>query len=175
MRQILNCRTYQLSGSTRPTNETDTRFYSHYYARRLPAEVLLDAIASSTGVADSFPGYPAGLRAVQLPDPGLKSYFLSLFGRSDRVTAWPARHRRGDHAAAVALAERPDDHRQIGSGDGRLSSCCSDKKTADAVVDELFLATLSPGRRTIRRQRSRRAWVKETSPRRCIGTCSGPC
>ena len=51
MRLILNSRTYQLSATTRPGNQTDTRFYSHYYARRLPAEVLLDALCQSTGVA----------------------------------------------------------------------------------------------------------------------------
>ena len=76
----------QLGDAARAT-QTDTRFYSHYYARRLPAEVLLDAIAAATGVPDKFDGYPLGLRAIQLPDPGVGSYFLTLFGRSDRVTA----------------------------------------------------------------------------------------
>ena len=46
-----------------------------------------DAIAASTDVPDQFPGYPVGLRAAQLPEPGVGSYFLTLFGRSDRVTA----------------------------------------------------------------------------------------
>ena len=95
IRTILNSRTYQLSSTTRPTNEKDTRFYSHYYVRRLPAEVLLDAVASSTGVPESFPSYPVGLRAQQLPDPALKSYFLTLFGRPERLTAC-ACERTGD-------------------------------------------------------------------------------
>jgi hypothetical protein len=69
MRLILNSRTYQLSSRTVPDNETDTRFYSHYYARRLPAEVLLDGIAAATGVPNGFQGYPLGTRAVQLPEP----------------------------------------------------------------------------------------------------------
>src|SRR6185437_2241204 len=43
MKLILNSRAYQLASATRPGNEADSRFYSHYYARRLPAEVLLDA------------------------------------------------------------------------------------------------------------------------------------
>ncbi|HEY0456917.1 MAG TPA: DUF1549 domain-containing protein, partial [Verrucomicrobiae bacterium] len=41
MRLILNSRTYQLTSSTLPGNKAEHRFYSHYYARRLPAEVLL--------------------------------------------------------------------------------------------------------------------------------------
>src|SRR5438128_1811978 len=74
---ILNSRTYQLSSASRPAGprngeQNDSRFYSHYYARRLPAEVLLDALSQSTGVPDRFPGYPAGTRAGQLPDPALK-------------------------------------------------------------------------------------------------------
>jgi hypothetical protein len=40
-----------------------------------------------TGAPDVYPGYPVGLRAVPLPDPGLKSYFPTSFGRSERVTA----------------------------------------------------------------------------------------
>ncbi|HUR45371.1 MAG TPA: DUF1549 and DUF1553 domain-containing protein, partial [Candidatus Saccharimonadales bacterium] len=87
MRLILNSRTYQLSSATLAGNKTERRFYSHYYARRLPAEVLLDAMSQSIGVPDKFDGYPQGVRAIQLAEPGVSSYFLTLFGRSDRVTA----------------------------------------------------------------------------------------
>lgn len=144
MKLILNSRTYQLSAATRPTNATDDRFYSHYYTRRLPAEVLLDAIASSTGVADSFPGYPAGLRAGQLPDPGLKSYFLSLFGRSERVTAC-ACERSGEVTMPqlLHLQNGQTISEKVRNGGGRLAKLLKDKKGHDAVIDELFLATLS--------------------------------
>src|SRR5262249_37764828 len=87
MRLILNSRAYQLDSATLRGNEQDHSFYSHYYPRRLPAEVLLDAVCQATGVPESFTGYPLGTRAIQLPDPGTASYFLTLFGRSDRVTA----------------------------------------------------------------------------------------
>ena len=88
MRLILNSRVYQLSSETSPENQTETRFYSHYYARRLPAEVLQDAIAAMPPqVPQKYEGYPLGLRAIQLPEPGVRHYFLTLFGRSDRVTA----------------------------------------------------------------------------------------
>src|SRR5262249_43279353 len=50
--------TYHPSAPPRPGNATDARFYSRYYARRLPAEVLLDAISAATGVPDHFDGYP---------------------------------------------------------------------------------------------------------------------
>ena len=49
--------------------------------------MLLDAISQVTGRPQDFPGYPVGIRAIQLPDPTVESYFLTPFGRSERVTA----------------------------------------------------------------------------------------
>ncbi len=95
MRVILTSRTYQLSSSTRPGNAADARAYSHYYARRLPAEVFLDAVCDVTGVPETFAGYPVGTRAVQVPDPSATSPFLKLFGQSERTTAC-ACERKGD-------------------------------------------------------------------------------
>ena len=53
---------------TRPTR----RFYSHYYARRLPAEVLLDAICDATGVPEQFDGYPVGRAGGAGARPGVE-------------------------------------------------------------------------------------------------------
>ena len=87
MRVIVTSRTYQRSAVANDTNAHDDANFSHAIPRRLPAEVLLDAVSDVTAVPESFAGYPVGLRAVQLPDPTVNSYFLTLFGRSDRVTA----------------------------------------------------------------------------------------
>jgi hypothetical protein len=144
MRLILNSRTYQLASATTPRNEKETRFYSHYYARRLPAEVLLDAISQGTGVPDTFPGYPQGLRAVQLPDPALKSYFLSLFGRSERVTAC-ACERNGEVTMPQLLHLENGESivQRVRAADGRLAGLLKAKKSEPEVVEEAFLATLS--------------------------------
>jgi hypothetical protein len=144
IRRIMNSRTYQLDAATTPANASDTRFYSHYYARRLPAEVLLDALASATGVPNTFRGYPVGVRAVQLPDPHLQSYFLTLFGRSERVTAC-ACERNGEVTLAQLLHLQNGDSvvNKIRAGDGRLAGFVRAKKPPEAVVEELFLATLS--------------------------------
>jgi hypothetical protein len=143
MRLILNSRTYQLSSDTRPGNEKDTRSYSHYYARRLPAEVLLDAISQSTGVPDEFPGYPVGLRAGQLPDPTLKSYFLTLFGRSERVTAC-ACERNGEVTMPqlLHLINGEPMVRKVRAEDGRLGRLLKAGKSSQEIITELFLATL---------------------------------
>jgi hypothetical protein len=144
MRLILRSRTYQLASATRPGNETDGRFYSHYYARRLPAEVLLDALSAATGVPDRFAGYPVGLRAGQLPDPGLRSYFLTLFGRPERVTAC-ACERNGEVTMPQLLHLQNGESvvTKIRAMDGRLVKRLAEKKPTDQIVEELFLATLS--------------------------------
>jgi hypothetical protein len=144
MRAILNSRTYQLSSATREANKLDARFYSHYYARRLPAEVLLDALSQSTGVPDEFPGYPVGIRAGQLPDPTLKSYFLTLFGRSERVTAC-ACERNGEVTMPQLLHLQNGDSvvNKIRSGDGRLTKLLKESKSETEIVEDLYLATLS--------------------------------
>lgn len=143
-RLILNSRVYQLSSSTVPANEQDNRHYSHYYARRLPAEVLLDAISQVTNVPDQFQGYPVGLRAIQIPDPGVSSSFLAMFGRSDRVTAC-ACERSGEVTLPQLL------HLQCGDGltqklnqpESRLKQLLAEMQEPAAVAREIFLAALA--------------------------------
>ena len=85
-RTIMTSTTYQLTSTPTGTNAADLKYHSHYIARRLPAEVILDAISQVTGVGEDFPGFP-GRRALQLPDAAVDSYFLSAFGRPPRLTA----------------------------------------------------------------------------------------
>jgi hypothetical protein len=97
MKLILQSATYQRSSLSIPENESDRRYYSRYYARRLSAEVLLDAIAQVTGVPSKFTQigydgndfqetkeYPLGTRAIQLYDSAVVSNFLTTFGRNER-------------------------------------------------------------------------------------------
>jgi hypothetical protein len=98
VRTIMNSATYQRSSQPLPGNAADDRFYSHYLIRRLPAEVVLDAYSQVTGVPTPFTQvlvgtsggtagtnlYPAGTRALQLPDSQLISQFLDSFGRPQR-------------------------------------------------------------------------------------------
>lgn len=144
MRHIVRSRTYQLSSQTMPGNETDTRFHSHYYARRLPAEVLLDAVSTATDVPDTFSGHPVGLRAVQVSEPHVSSYFLSLFGRSERVTAC-ACERNGDVTLPQLLHLQNGEEltRKLQDPRGRLRKLLSWKPSREQLVEELYLATVS--------------------------------
>ena len=144
MRLIVNSRIYQLSSATLPGNEKDRRFYSHYYARRLPAEVLMDAISRATDVPDSFAGYPTGIRAIQLPEPGVSSYFLTLFGRSDRVTAC-ACERSGDVTLPQLLHLNNSEEigKKLRDNEGRLARLLKTRQDDSTLTEAVFLATLN--------------------------------
>jgi len=143
IRLILNSRTYQLGSATVEGNETDTRFYSHYLARRLGAEVLADAICQATALPEPYAGYPVGIRAIELPDPSVESYFLTQFGRPLRVTPCPCE--RGGEVTITQLLELQNGDRllqKINSGDGRLGLLLKNQKDDRPLATELFLSTL---------------------------------
>ena len=97
MRVILNSETYQRSSNTTELNKDDKKYFSHYYPRRLMAEVIHDAMVAVSTVPTvfnkvSFLGgdkrdtkfYNKGTRAIQLFDSSVDSNFLKTFGRNQR-------------------------------------------------------------------------------------------
>jgi len=143
MRLILNSRTYQLASKTKPGNEKDQRHYSHYYVRRLPAEVLLDALCQVSGVPEAFEGYPVGVRAVQVPDPAVKSYFLGVFGRNERITAC-ACERNNEVTLPQTLHLRGGDTTldRVNHPDSLVSRMMKAKKADEEIVESIFLSCL---------------------------------
>jgi hypothetical protein len=98
-------------------------------------------------VPDKFADYPAGTRAVQIDDPSFKSHFMTLFGRSDRITAC-ACERSGEVTLPQLLHMIGGDTIQnkldvAKSPKGRLAKLLSSKKTDREIMEELFLASLS--------------------------------
>jgi hypothetical protein len=86
IRTICRSRTYQLSLQTNEWNADDTVNYSHAIARRLPAEVLFDAIMAVTGSKSVLPG---NVRASQLADSqaGTPDGFLNNLGKPARESS----------------------------------------------------------------------------------------
>src|SRR5262249_45569047 len=89
VKTICKSRTYQHSYVTNKWNQDDDITYSQAVARRLPAEVLYDAIHRATGSVSKLPGLPPGARAAQLLDSNVPvpGAFLELFGRPPRESA----------------------------------------------------------------------------------------
>ncbi len=144
MRTIVLSRTYSLASDPLPSNASDRKFYSHYYPRRMPSEVLADAISSATGAPDTFEGYAQGLRAVQLPDPKVKSYLLDTFGRPERIT--PCSCERTSEVTmpqVLHLMNGSDLESRLNSGEGRLKALLESGKPDREMAESLFLATVS--------------------------------
>jgi hypothetical protein len=60
IRTIMNSEVYQLSADSNADNQMDTKYYSRYFVKRLPAEVLLDVMSQVTGVPTRFGGISGG-------------------------------------------------------------------------------------------------------------------
>jgi hypothetical protein len=102
IRTITTSSLYQLSSEANATNPSDNIYYSKHIIRRLNAEVILDAMSQVTGAPTAFSGYPAGTRALQLPDTQVKSDFLASFGRPARILC-DAAERASDPTITQAL------------------------------------------------------------------------
>lgn len=144
LRTIMNSRLYQLDSMPTPANAADTRFYTHYRVKRLPAEPLLDAINQATGTQTKFKNVPLGTRAIELPDGDYPDYFLKTFGKPRRVSVCEC-ERTPDANLAQALHTLNGDllANKIGDGGGRLAKLLAENKPFEENVAELYLATWS--------------------------------
>jgi hypothetical protein len=144
IRTILNSRVYQLSSEPMSQNAKDRQNFARYYARRMPAEVFLDAVNAMTGVKGGFNGMSSNARAVDLPHENFGSYFLDTFDRPKRVTVCECERSTGATLGQVLLLANSDEiESKIAAGDGRLARLMKDKKPAPAIVEELYLTAYS--------------------------------
>jgi len=144
LRTIMNSRVYQLSANATPANRQDEVFFTKYMVRRMPAEVLLDAIDFATGTTEKFNRLPKGTRAISLPDPQVSSYFLDTFGRPQRLVSCEC-ERTGEPNISQALDLMNGDavQEKVASPQGRLAKLLEAKKSDDEILNDLYLATLS--------------------------------
>jgi hypothetical protein len=144
IRTVMGSATYQRSSVANALNLDDDKYGSHYLARRLPAEVILDALSQVTGVPETFAGYPPGTRALQLPDTRVKSYFLTAFGRPERLVT-SSGERQADPSLAQALHAINGEtlNKKLMSPEGAIGRLLSQGATDEAVVRSLYLSALS--------------------------------
>jgi hypothetical protein len=143
MRLIMNSRVYQLSSEPHANNREDEQNFSHYYVKRLPAEALLDAISSVTGVDEPFPGRPLGTRAISLWDNRLPSYFLEIFGRPERTSPCECgRSSDPTMAQTLHLMNAPEVEAKLSNPAGRIGRFIQSGADEDRLVEELCLAAI---------------------------------
>jgi len=144
MRVILNSATYQRSSRSVPGNESDARFYSRYYSKRLKAEVLLDSIVQVTGVPTKFDGYDDGTRAIQLRDASISSYFLETFGRPERILTCECE--RSDEPSMVQVLHIMNGdtlNSKLAAKDGRITKLLEEKTSPESIIEQAYLSALS--------------------------------
>ena len=146
IRAICQSRTYQLSVASHQWNYDDTINYSHAKARRLPAEVLFDSIYTALGAQSRFPGVPAGTRAAQLPDAGVKlpDGFLGNLGRPPRESACEC-ERSGDLqlGPVMALISGPTVNDAISDPNNAIAKLAKSKIEEENLVEEIYLRVLN--------------------------------
>ncbi len=146
IRLICNSRTYQLSVGTTKWNADDTLNYSHATARRLPAEVLYDAVYQVTGSLSDIPGVAPGTRAAALPDVAvqLADGFLNNLGRPVRESACEC-ERSGELqlGPVMALVSGPTVGKAISDPKCALPTLALTDMSEAEMVREIYLRVLN--------------------------------
>ncbi len=157
MREILQSAAYQRSSIPVGASRDDTRNYSHYFPRRLMAEVSLDAISQVTAEPSEFtqieyPGadfvktdfYAKGTRAMQLYDSAVVSRFLRTFGRNQRViTCQCERSNEPSLVQALHLSNGDTILKKLAAKDGKIESLMTSDRPNYRIIEDLYLSALS--------------------------------
>jgi len=157
MRAILQSATYQSSSQPAEASRNETRYYSHYYPRRMMAEVALDAVSQVTGEPSEFtqiefPGadfvkteiYPKGTRSLQLYDSAVVSQFLRTFGRNQRaITCQCERSNEPSLVQALHISNGETLRAKLAAKDGKVETLATSNQPQYRVIEELYLSALS--------------------------------
>jgi hypothetical protein len=144
IRTICTSRTYQLSSVPNEYNAADKQSFARYYPKRLPAEVLFDAVSKLTDSPTTFPGLPADrfapTRAIMLPDESFQSYFLDVSGRPQRISACECeRVNEASLAMTLHLLNSQEVQDKISRVGGRADQLAKDPRPDAEKVTELFI------------------------------------
>lgn len=142
IRTICNSHTYQLSANPNGYNLDDRQNYSRYYPRRLPAEVLLDAINGVANTEEAFRNQEVSTRAVALPDDQYNKdvYFLSVFGRPEMDSACECeRTLDANLAQSLHLINSSTIQAKLTANTARPATLAAAEISDEAKINELYL------------------------------------
>ncbi len=151
-RIILNSRTYQQSCISRSDDPDAEKLFACYPARRLEAEVLVDALCKlggdresySSPIPEPFTYIPEEQRTIALADGSITSQFLEMFGRPARDTGLESeRNNEPSDAQRLHLLNSTDIHQKVGRSPVLTAILMQSRWNRSAVVDGIYLAVLS--------------------------------
>lgn len=154
VRLIMDSRAYQTESMAGPMSHHDEAAFAHVPLRRLSAEQTLDALARVTGASPDIAGYPAGLRAVQIPGvqavrlrgrpPGQAEQFLRVFGKPDRLLASEEeRSCQTNLGQAFQLMTGAVLSDLLARPGNRLDQLLASGASPDAMIEELYWTALT--------------------------------
>ncbi|MEP6673116.1 MAG: DUF1549 and DUF1553 domain-containing protein [Chthoniobacter sp.] len=140
VRDICNSRAYQTATRANETNALDDRNFARATIRRMRAEVLLDCISqvTETGDKEKFKGLPLGGRSAQIADGTTSNYFLTTFGRTDRVVVCSREEVGPTLSQALHLLNGTTIEDKITQG-GVVKKLMDTNRTPREIAGELFL------------------------------------
>jgi hypothetical protein len=151
-RVILNSRTYQQSSQASAENRTDRSNYAYFYYRRLPAEVLVDALNQATGIGEDmdmkFYHWRPEWKTVEIPySPrnAFVSFMLEQFGRPQRNSGVQCDCERDSSASVLqvlSLANHPRIRQKIAEDKGHVARILKAHAENDKRIEEVFLVSL---------------------------------
>jgi hypothetical protein len=152
-RAILTSRTYQQCSQPAPGAATDRTHYASFPLRRLPAEVMLDALNTATGTTENmdmkYYHWPDSLNTVQVPFVPRNSFVafvLETYGRPQRKAAVQCDCERDSSPSifqVLTLANHPRVWEKIKEPSGRVAQVLASGGDEAAQIDELYLTALS--------------------------------
>jgi hypothetical protein len=161
-RAILRSRTYQHSSTAGKANDSDRSNYAYFYYRRLPAEVLVDALNQVTGTAEKmdmdYYHWPREIKTVEIPYTPRNSFvtfMLTNFGRPKRNAAVQCDCERDGNASVLqvlSLANHPRVWAKITDEKGRVARIVKEIGDDGRRIEELFLVALGRLPREAERQ-----------------------
>jgi hypothetical protein len=146
VRVITQSNTYQLSAMPNEHNAVDRQNFSHYYPKRMQAEVLLDAMDLITGAKSDFADLPPGTRAISLPDNSYNraSAFLKVFGRPEGASVCECeRVQSASLAQSLHLMNASDVKAKLVTNNGRADVLSKAEMPEPKRIRELYLAAFS--------------------------------
>lgn len=151
-RTILRSRAYQQSSTAAKASDGDRANYAYFRYRRLPAEVLLDALNQATGTAENmemeYYYWPKEMKAVEIPYTPRNSFvafMLANFGKPKRNSAVQCDCERGGDASVLqvlSFANHPRVWAKIADEKGQVARIAKEIADDKQRVEELYLLTL---------------------------------
>ena len=146
VRTITQSHAYQLSAMPNEHNAVDSQNFSHFYPKRMQAEVLLDSIDMVTGAKTDFADLPPGTRAVSLPDNSYNraSPFLKVFGRPEGASVCECeRVQSASLAQSLHLMNAADVKAKLSATGGRAEQLAKAEMPGPKRIRELYLTAYS--------------------------------